>query len=95
MTESSRRPGRDSVPAIRRLFRMQWEEVQQKHVLLYPEGMVQLNQSAGEILRRCDGKASVADITADLERAFNHPGLESDVMSFLEIAHGNGWIEYR
>ena len=95
MTEAARTPDRDAIPAIRRLFRLQWEEVQQKHVLLYPEGMVQLNQSAGEILKRCDGKASIADITADLERAFNHTGLEADVLSFLEIAHGQGWIEYR
>jgi len=89
------RPGPGSIPAIRRLFRLQWEEVQQKYVLLYPEGMVQLNQSAGEILKRCDAKADVAAITADLERAFNQSGLEPDVLSFLEIAHGQGWIEFR
>jgi pyrroloquinoline quinone biosynthesis protein D len=84
-----------TVPAIKKLFRLQWEEVQQKHVLLYPEGMVQLNQSAGEILKRCDGVKSVQEITADLEAAFNHKGLEPDVLSFLEIAHGQGWVEYR
>lgn len=94
MTNSTHPPARDSVPAIRRLYRLQWEEVQQRHVLLYPEGMVQLNQSAGEILRRCDGKADVAAITADLEQAFKQPGLEPDVLSFLEIAHGNGWVDY-
>jgi pyrroloquinoline quinone biosynthesis protein D len=87
--------GLDAVPAIRKLFRLQWEEVQQKYVLLYPEGMVQLNQSAGEILKRCDGLRSTAAITADLEQAFQHTGLEADVRSFLEIAHGQGWIEYR
>lgn len=85
----------DSVPVIRRLFRLQWEEVQQRHVLLYPEGMVQLNQPAGEILKRCDGQASVATIVADLEQAFQQPGLAPDVLSFLEIAHGQGWIEQR
>ncbi len=95
MSETAHRPARDSIPAIRKLFRLQWEEVQQKHVLLYPEGMVQLNHSAGEILKRCDGQADVASITADLERAFNHAGLEPDVLSFLEIAHGQGWIEFR
>jgi pyrroloquinoline quinone biosynthesis protein D len=95
MSEDSACPAGERVPTIRRLFRLQWEEVQQKHVLLYPEGMVQLNQSAGEILKRCDGVADVAAITADLERAFNHTGLGPDVLSFLEIAHGQGWIEYR
>jgi hypothetical protein len=42
-------------PRHRRHFRFQWEPAQGCHVLLYPEGMVKLNQSAGEILKRCDG----------------------------------------
>jgi pyrroloquinoline quinone biosynthesis protein D len=33
-------------PCLSRLFRMQWEEVQNNYVLLYPEGLVKLNQSA-------------------------------------------------
>ncbi|MGZ8200697.1 MAG: pyrroloquinoline quinone biosynthesis peptide chaperone PqqD, partial [Methylosarcina sp.] len=28
------------------MHRLQWEEVQKKHVILYPEGMVELNQSS-------------------------------------------------
>jgi len=51
---------RDSVPRIGKGFRLQWEAVQQAHVLLYPEGMVKLNGSAGEILTRCDGNAPVS-----------------------------------
>jgi len=95
MSEDTLKAHRQTIPAIKKLFRLQWEEVQQKHVLLYPEGMVQLNQSAGEILKRCDGIKTVQEITADLEAAFNHKGLEPDVLSFLEIAHGQGWVEYR
>jgi len=34
-----------SVPAINPLFRLQFEEAQDSWVLLYPEGMVKLNQS--------------------------------------------------
>ena len=41
-----------ATPKLARLFRMQWEEAQGAYVLLYPEGMVKLNQSAGEILKR-------------------------------------------
>jgi coenzyme PQQ biosynthesis protein PqqD len=44
---------------------------QNAHVLLYPEGMIKLNGSAGEIMKRCDGEATIADITADLERTFS------------------------
>jgi coenzyme PQQ biosynthesis enzyme PqqE len=37
-------------PSLDRRFRLQWEAAQKAHVLLYPEGMIKLNGSAGEIL---------------------------------------------
>lgn len=83
----------DTRPAISRLFRLQWEEAQQAWVLLYPEGMVKLNPSAAEILKRCDGARTVAEIVADLEQAFNAQGLEGDVLAFLDIARKQGWIK--
>jgi len=81
-------------PRINRLFRFQWEPAQQAHVLLYPEGMVKLNQSAGEILKRCDGSKSVAEIVADLEAAFNASGLAADVDAFLSMADAQNWIDW-
>ena len=81
-----------SKPKLARLFRMQYEEAQQNWVLLYPEGMVQLNQSASEILKRCNGERDVSAIVADLEQTFNVQGLEKDVIGFLEIATERGWI---
>ena len=57
-------------------------------MLLYPEGMVKLNGSAGEILRRCDGERTLAEIVADLERAFDATGLAGDVTAF--VVHGRG-----
>ncbi|MCP4636784.1 MAG: pyrroloquinoline quinone biosynthesis peptide chaperone PqqD [Methyloversatilis sp.] len=82
-----------SVPKIGRHFRIQWEEAQKAYVLLYPEGMVKLNQSAGEILKRCTGEANVGDITADLERTFNAQGLQQDVINFVELALQQKWVE--
>jgi len=79
-------------PKLARLFRMQYEEAQQGYVLLYPEGMVKLNQSASEILKRCDGERDVHAIIADIEQSFNATGLEKDVTGFLEIAIERGWI---
>ena len=35
-------------------YRLQFEEAQQCHVLLYPEGLVKLSDTAVEILRRCE-----------------------------------------
>jgi pyrroloquinoline quinone biosynthesis protein D len=80
-------------PAIGRGMRLQWEPAQNAHVLLYPEGMIKLNSSAGEIMKRCDGKRSIADITADLERAFSAVGLARDVEVFVAMAISKHWLE--
>jgi pyrroloquinoline quinone biosynthesis protein D len=87
-------PSLASVPALDAMFRFQWEEAQQCHVLLYPEGMIKLNQSAGEILKLCDGQRDVAAIVSALEAKFQANGLAGDVLEFLEVAHGNRWIRY-
>ena len=79
-------------PALSRLFRMQWEEAQGLYVLLSPEGMVKLSQSAAEILKRCDGRRTVPAIVGELEQAFNCGGLRDDVDDFLRVAGERGWI---
>src|ERR1700730_8011014 len=82
-----------SIPAIDRRFRLQWEAAQNAHVLLYPEGMIKLNTSAGEILKRCDGATTIADITADLERAFAASNLSEDVIRFVHMAVEKQWLK--
>lgn len=82
-----------TMPRVARGFRLQWEAAQDCHVLLYPEGMVKLNRSAGEILTRCTGTASVAEIVADLETAFGATGLQADVEAFLDMARQQRWVE--
>ena len=83
-----------SVPRLGHGFRLQWEQVQGCHVLLYPEGMVKLNRSAGEILTRCDGHTPLADIVQQLETAFQARHLRPEVEKFLEIAAGNRWVVF-
>lgn len=83
----------DMKPRIARGFRLQWEPAQDCHVLLYPEGMVKLNCSAGEILSRCNGQADLPAIVASLEAAFGAQGLRADVEKFLAIAQQQRWVE--
>lgn len=80
------------IPEVAPTFRVQWEEVQNCYVVLYPEGMVKLNQSSGEIMSRVDGQTSIEQIITDLEAAFSESNLEDDVLKFLEVAYDNGWI---
>ncbi len=73
--------------------RLQWEEAQQCFVLLYPEGMVTLNPSAAEVLKRCDGSHDFDGIVADLRQRFPDAGsLETDVANFVREALQRGWI---
>jgi pyrroloquinoline quinone biosynthesis protein D len=81
-----------SRPSIGRGFRLQWEAAQNAFVLLYPEGMIKLNASAGEILKRCDGAATIEEITASLEQAFSTSGLKDDVIAFVAMAHAKHWV---
>jgi pyrroloquinoline quinone biosynthesis protein D len=80
-------------PKLSRKFRLQFEPAQDRWVLLYPEGMVQLNPSAAEILKRCTGTASVNDIVTSLEAAFNAQGIAPEVRNLLEEGQRRGWIE--
>ena len=73
-------------------FRVQWEEAQNCYVVLYPEGMVKLSKSAGEIMKRIDGEKSIIDIITEISTAFDGADVKDDVMKFLETVHGNGWI---
>jgi len=89
---SERNLSTDTIVALERQFRFQWEPAQNTHVLLYPEGMVKLSGSAAEIMKRIDGKTNVEGIIQDLQRAFPGVDVRQDVLDFLEDIHGRGWI---
>lgn len=81
-----------AIPRLPHGFRLQFEKAQDSWVLLYPEGLIQLNGPAAEILKRVDGKTSVAQLIADLSAAFNGAELRADVEHFLKEASRHGWI---
>lgn len=76
------------------MYLFRWEDTQDAYVLLYPEGIVKLNQTAGEIIKRCDGERTVADMVIELQQAF--PGdderVAEGVYKFLEVFRAKGWI---
>nr|WP_284047939.1 pyrroloquinoline quinone biosynthesis peptide chaperone PqqD [Marinobacter sp. ATCH36] len=85
----------EQIPRLRPGFRFQWEPAQNAHVLLYPEGMVRLNGSAGAVLKEVDGQRNVADIVALLEQQFPDAGsLLEDVSDFLKDAEQQHWIVF-
>ena len=84
----------DTRPRVGPGFRLQWEAAQEAFVLLYPEGMVKLNGSAGEIMKRCDGQRTLGEIVADLEAAFSAQNLGGDVTGFVALAKKQRWLRW-
>jgi pyrroloquinoline quinone biosynthesis protein D len=82
-----------STPQLARHFRLQWEEAQQCHVLLYPEGMVKLSGSAAEIMNKINGLDNIDQIVTNLEAAFPGNDLRNDVIEFIQTAEQRGWIK--
>ncbi len=78
---------------LARPIRVQWEKAQKAWVLLYPKGNVRLNETAGEILQRCKGDKTIRELVAELEREFQGTDMGEDILEFLEVAHGKGWVE--
>ncbi|CAI0779587.1 pyrroloquinoline quinone biosynthesis peptide chaperone PqqD [Serratia entomophila] len=86
----------EQTPLFRRGYRLQWEEVQNSHVILYPEGMAKLNDSAAAILQLVDGKATLNGIIAQLNARFpGADGLAKDVLEFFQRAYEQKWVIFR
>ena len=57
-------------PRIGRGVRLQIDSTTGKSVLLFPEGILELNETAQEILIRCDGR-TVSDIVLALAKEYD------------------------
>jgi len=82
---------RDDRVEINPLYLFRWEDTQDAHILLYPEGVIKLNQTAGEILKRCTGERSVGEVIDELKESFVEGDVASGVFKFLELSCAKGW----
>jgi pyrroloquinoline quinone biosynthesis protein D len=73
----------DSMPKLWKLARLDYDSVRQRHVLLYPEGAVLLNDTGAAILELCNGARSVGDIVAILNERYQ-ADVEADVTEYLD-----------
>jgi pyrroloquinoline quinone biosynthesis protein D len=73
-------------PRLPRGVRLVHNEAHGGFVLLAPERVIKADAIAAEILKRCSGNASVADIVDDLARTYNAPRerIAADVSRLLQ-----------
>jgi coenzyme PQQ biosynthesis protein PqqD len=71
-----------TTPVLAAGTRYRWDKVRNQHQLVFPEGMIVLNESGTAIVQLCDGRTT-NDLIAALKEKY--PGAEpaGDVHQFL------------
>jgi pyrroloquinoline quinone biosynthesis protein D len=69
-------------PILAPKVRFKWDNVRQKHLLLFPEGLLVLNQAAQEVITMCDGKHKVITIVGSLSEKYK-THVDADVREIL------------
>lgn len=75
-----------SRPCLAGKARLKWDAVREKHLLLFPEGVLVLNQTAHDVLALCDGERAVAEIVKTLaaQYATEAGTIDGDVKEILQ-----------
>ena len=60
----------DAVPHIRRGVKCTYDQIREAHVVLFPEGVLVLNETAASVVSLCDGVRSVGDIALSLGETY-------------------------
>ena len=83
-------------PSLVNGVRLQIDPATAKCVLLYPEGIVELNETAHEILSRCDGR-TLGEIVQALAEEYeaNSAALAADVRDTLSDLQRRKLIEFK
>lgn len=69
-------------PILARHARYRWDRVREQHQVVFPEGVLLLNDTAAHIIVLCDGR-TVNELIDTLEQDANRDDLSDDVYEFL------------
>lgn len=77
-------------PVLARSARYRFDTVRGEHQLVFPEGLLQLNETGAQIVQRCDGRP-LGELVADLKGQFDGCQ-EEDVREFIENLKQRGLL---
>lgn len=85
-------------PKLQKAFRIHKRVVPKVgYSLMYPEGIISINETSYEILYQCDGINTIDDIKSNLLTKYNPMDINeifNDIDHFLQTAYTNKWITY-
>lgn len=71
--------------------RYRWDKVRNQHQLVFPEGMIVLNESGRAIVTLCDGR-STDELVATLKETYPGSDPAEDVQAFLQHLADRGLV---
>jgi pyrroloquinoline quinone biosynthesis protein D len=81
-----------NVPRLPDGFRLHWDRVRERHVLLFPEGALSLNDTAVQVLELCDGRRTIEEIADELSERFDGVDVHDDVENLLLSLANRGMV---
>ena len=70
-------------PVLARHARYRWDKLRGQHQIVFPEGVLVLNDSGAAIVRLCDGRLT-AELIAALEEQYEGCNPAAELSEFLE-----------
>lgn len=86
----------DARPRLASKARLRWDAVEKKHMLVFPEAALMLNDSATAILKLCDGERQIEQIVDELVAQFTGADrnvIANEVSALLSRLHTRGLLE--
>jgi len=74
-----------------------WGGTEEDRMILFPEGAIKLQGTGRQVLERCDGNRTFADIIAELQKQFDNADpakIRSDIGIFLEQLQKKRIVDY-
>jgi len=74
-----------------------WGGTEEARVILFPEGAIKLQGTGRQVLERCDGQRTFAQIIAELQAQFGEADpakIRTDISQFLEQLRHKRIVDY-
>jgi len=79
-------------PQLASGVRLRWDAVRERHVLLFPEGAVNLNPTAADVLELCNGDRTLDEIVTELSARYSGADVRADVENLLAAISSRGLV---
>ncbi|MCW2955758.1 MAG: hypothetical protein JWO69_627 [Thermoleophilia bacterium] len=86
-------PTSEHRPTLASGVRLHRDEVRDRHVLLFPEGALVLNETAAVVLALCDGVRTIDDIARELSPQFGGADVTADVAELVAGIAAEGLMD--